>query len=85
MTIINKGEILTTGNPKSLIAKLEHKVWSKAIRKDELDFYQTNSQVISQQLVERELQITVYSEEKPNDFIPTRPLLEHVYFHVINY
>lgn len=83
MTIMNKGEILTTGNPKSLIAELENKVWSKAISKDELDFYQTNFQVISQQLVERELQITVFSGEQPNAFIPTKPLLEHVYFHAL--
>ncbi|WP_319480234.1 ABC transporter ATP-binding protein [uncultured Draconibacterium sp.] len=83
MTIINKGEILTTGNPKSLIAELENRVWSKAISADELDFYQTNFQVISQQLVERELQIAVFSEEQPNDFIPTKPLLEHVYFYAL--
>ena len=83
MTIMNKGEILTTGSPKSLIAELENKVWSKVIRKDELDIYQTNFQVISQQLVERELQITVFSEEQPDDFTLTKPLLEHVYFHAL--
>lgn len=83
MTIINKGEIQTTGKPKALISGLENKVWSKLIRKDELDFHLTNFNVISQQLVERELQISVFSEEQPSDFLATKPLLEHVYFHAL--
>lgn len=83
MTIINEGEIITTGKPKVLISELENKIWSKPIKKNDLAFYQTNLQVITQQLVERELHITVFSEEQPSDFIATKPLLEHVYFHAL--
>ena len=70
MTIINKGEIVKTGKPKELISELDNKVWSKSINKSELELYQSNFHVISQQLVERELQITIFSEEQPMVLLP---------------
>ena len=81
MAIMSKGEVLKKGKPNDLIAELDQKIWSKSIDKIELDNYQSAYQVISQQLIERELYITTFSEEKPKDFIPVNPLLEHVYFH----
>ena len=83
MTIMNNGEILTAGKPNELIARLENRIWSKSIRKSELKFYQINFHIISQQLIERELHITVFSEEQPVDFTATAPLLEHVYFYAL--
>jgi len=80
MTIMNKGQILKTGKPKELISELEHKIWSKAIKHDELENYQSNYQIISQQLIERVLHITIFSETKPEGFNAVTPLLEHVYF-----
>lgn len=81
MAIMSKGDVLKKGKPNDLIAELDQKIWSKSIDKIELDNYQSAYQVISQQLIERELYITTFSEEKPKDFIPVNPLLEHVYFH----
>lgn len=81
MAIMNKGEVLKKGKPNDLIAELDQKIWSKSIDKTELDSYQSAYQIISQQLIERELYITTFSEEKPKDFNPVNPLLEHVYFH----
>lgn len=83
MAIMNKGQILKTGQPKHLIAELEHKIWSKSIEKEELEFYKSNFNIISQQLIERQLQVTVLSEEQPKGFLPTKPLLEHVYFYTL--
>jgi ABC-type multidrug transport system ATPase subunit len=83
MTIMNKGQILKTGTPKDLISKLENKIWSKSIKTGDLESYQNNYNVISQQLIERKLYITVYSEEQPSDFEATIPLLEHVYFYTL--
>ena len=83
MTIMNKGQILKTGKPKELISELENKIWSKSIKTDELESYQNNYNVISQQLIERELQITVFSEEQPSNFMATAPLLEHAYFYTL--
>lgn len=81
MAIMNKGKLLKKGNPNDLIAELDQKIWSKSIEKNELDHYQSAYQIISQQLIERELYITTFSNEKPKDFLPVNPLLEHVYFH----
>lgn len=81
MAIINKGKLLKKGKPNDLIAELNQKIWSKSIDKTELDHYHSTYQIISQQLIERELYITTFSNEKPEDFISVNPLLEHVYFH----
>lgn len=83
MVIMNNGKLLTKGKPKELIAKLDNKIWSKSIQNHELSDYQTNFHIINQQLIERKLQITVFSEKNPGDFVHTTPLLEHVYFHAL--
>tara|TARA_R110002020_G_scaffold265658_2_gene480442 strand:+ start:2385 stop:3257 length:873 start_codon:yes stop_codon:yes gene_type:complete len=84
MTIMNKGRILKTGKPKELIAELEGKIWSKFIDNDELETYQSNLKVISQQLIERQLQITVFSPTQPEGFSSVEPILEHVYFNTLS-
>ncbi|WP_243471759.1 ABC transporter ATP-binding protein [Winogradskyella sp. MH6] len=84
MTIMNRGRILKTGKPKELIKELEGKVWSKFIENDELESYQSNLKVISQQLIERQLQITVFAGTQPEGFSQVDPILEHVYFNVLS-
>ncbi|MCT3778242.1 ABC transporter ATP-binding protein [Elizabethkingia anophelis] len=83
MAIMNKGQVLRKGKPNELIAELENKIWSKPIDKSELENYRNIYHIISQQLIERELYITTYSSEQPQDFISVNPLLEHVYFHTL--
>lgn len=83
MTIMNKGKILKSGKPKELISALDNKIWSKSIKKEELEFYQTNFNIISQQLIERQLHVTIFSMERPKNFEATTPLLEHVYFYAL--
>ncbi len=81
MAIMKQGQILKQGKPSELISGLENRIWSKPISKNELESYQSSHEVISRQLIERELHITVFSEEQPEGFYPVTPLLEHVYFH----
>jgi len=83
MTVMEKGQILKIGKPKELVAELENKIWSKSIKKDELEYYQSNFHLISQQLIERTLHITILSETKPKGFDAVIPLLEHVYFQTL--
>lgn len=83
MAVMNHGQILRKGNPGKLIAELGNRIWSKPIDKNELETYYSNYEIISRQLLERELHITVFSEESPKDFSPVTPLLEHVYFHTL--
>lgn len=83
MAVMNHGQILRKGNPGKLIAELDNRIWSKPIDKNELESYHSSYEIISRQLLERELYITVFSEEPPKDFSPVTPLLEHVYFHTL--
>ncbi|XCF07278.1 ABC transporter ATP-binding protein [Tamlana crocina] len=84
MTIINRGRVLKTGKPKELIKELEGKIWSKFIDNHELEVYKSKFKVISQQLIERQLQITIFSNVQPEGFLPVEPILEHVYFNVLS-
>lgn len=83
MAIMNKGQLLRKGKPNELIAELRNKIWSRSIDKSELENYRNIYHIISQQLIERELYITTYSPEQPQDFLSVNPLLEHVYFHTL--
>lgn len=83
VAIINQGKLLRQGNPNKLIAMLENKIWSKPIEKAQLKNYQSNYRIISQQLIERELYITAFSEEPLPDFTSVNPSLEQVYFHTL--
>jgi len=84
MTVMNRGQILKTGKPKELIKELEGKIWSKSIANEDLEMYQSHLNVISQQLIERQLQITVVAPSQPEGFSPVDPILEHVYFNVLS-
>lgn len=83
MAIIKGGTVLATGTPGEMIARLNGKVWTQQIDNRELTHYQTTHRLISQQLIERKLHITVYNETPPEGFSPVTPTLEHVYFHTL--
>lgn len=83
VAIINQGHLLRQGKPNELITELENKIWSRPIGKEELGSYQSNYTIISQQLIERELYITAFSEEPLTKFSSVKPSLEHVYFNML--
>lgn len=81
MAIINKGELLLSGNPEQFIAKLNGKIWKKQIDKNELAAYQHQYNIISTQLQAGKLNISVFANENPQKgFSPTDANLEDVYF-----
>jgi len=81
MTIINKGELLLSGNPEQFIDKLKGNVWKKQIDKNELVAYQNQYKIISTQLQAGKLNIRVFANENPqNVFAPIEADLEDVYF-----
>jgi ABC-type multidrug transport system ATPase subunit len=80
MAIIQQGTIKAIGKPSEMIAALEGKIWTKAIANSELLTYRSIHNVISQQLIERVLHISVYANKQPNGFQSVLPTLEHVYF-----
>jgi len=85
MAIINQGEVLLTGNPLDAIKKLEGKIWSKSISKEDLELYKGKYNVISERLIAGTPQIHVHSDSKPEDgFLQEFVDLEDVYFAKIN-
>ncbi|MEE3999067.1 ABC transporter ATP-binding protein [Tenacibaculum sp. FZY0031] len=81
MAILSEGQIISQGNPKELVASIQHAIWTKIITKDEVEDYKTSYKVISTKLVAGETQIRVFSETPlSNDFENIIPNLEDYYF-----
>jgi ABC-type multidrug transport system ATPase subunit len=84
MAIMRKGELAAAGRPAEMASRLEGKIWTKRIDKNELEKYQSTCSVISRQWVEKSMLISVYADAPPTGFTATIPSLEHVYFHQLN-
>jgi len=85
MAIINKGEVITHGNPATAIDALKNNIWKKIIRKEELDENMTQYKVISNKLSGGKIEIHVLSNNNPsNGFEYCEPQLEDVYFSKIH-
>ncbi|MDG3583148.1 ABC transporter ATP-binding protein [Galbibacter pacificus] len=84
MAIIEKGAIISQGAPTYFIEQLNGKLWAKAIEKSELSKLETEYRVISKQLIEKVMHITVNEDVCPIGFHAITPSLEHVYFNYLN-
>ncbi len=85
MAIINKGEVISKGNPATAINELKNNIWKKIIRKDELDENVIRYKVISNKLNAGKVEIHIHSSTSPgNGFELCEPQLEDVYFSKIN-
>ncbi|MER2998898.1 ABC transporter ATP-binding protein [Pontibacter populi] len=83
--IINKGEVLLTGDPLEVINKLNGRIWRKFIHKSELAAHQQQHDVISSRLFAGKTIIHVLSDVQPGmDFEPVNSDLEDVYFSKIH-
>ena len=81
MAIMNKGQVLLTGEPNAAIAALANQVWRKQVTKAELPGYEANHTVLSTRLVAGQPVINVFSTERPEyGFEQVPPDLEDVYF-----
>jgi len=81
MAIIDKGQVLLTGQPQELISELDGKIWQKVVKKDEVPSYQSSKAVISTRLFAGRTVIHIYSETPPGDgFEQSDTDLEDVYF-----
>lgn len=79
--IICQGEVLYAGQPDTAVSEMEGRIYSKAIDKTELGFYQDDFSVISTQLKTGKLHIRILAETDPGKgFAPAMPNLEDVYF-----
>lgn len=80
MAIIKAGAIISQGAPGHFIEELNGRLWSKAITKNELPELEARHRIISKQLIEKVMHITVYAGKCPEGFHSAVPTLEHVYF-----
>ncbi|MFZ6707730.1 ABC transporter ATP-binding protein [Undibacterium sp. TC9W] len=81
MAVINKGRVILTGQPLSLVAQIQGKIWKRFIEKRELADCQKKYQLISSRLTSGRTLIHVYADEKPgHEFEAAAGNLEDVYF-----
>jgi ABC-2 type transport system ATP-binding protein len=81
MAIINKGQVLLTGEPLEAIRSLEGRVWSKRVDKAELEALQARYTVLSTRLVGGQPRIHVLADAQPETGFERVPAgLEDVYF-----
>ncbi len=81
MAIINKGQVLLTGEPLEAIRSLEGRVWKKVVDKIELPDVQNRLTVLSTRLVGGRPVVHVLSDAQPEaGFEPIAAGLEDVYF-----
>ena len=77
---LNHGKIVFKGEPKEGINELKGKVYEKHIRKDELEEYKQNFNVISNRLIAGKPVIHILGEKPDSSFKAIEPSLEDVFF-----
>jgi len=81
MAVIANGQIQLEGAPLDLIEKTGGTIWSKTIRREELDSYRAKYEVISTRLFAGSTVIHILSSVDPKDgFVAVNGGLEDVYF-----
>lgn len=82
MAIMNGGRILSHHTPKEGVEKLNGRIWTKNIQRDDLEKHEARFNVISSNFnQDNSLNIRVHSEAQPDEsFVSSAPELEDVYF-----
>ncbi len=81
MAILSKGQVLLQGEPETLVATLEGKVWRKRVDRSQVAECREKMNVISTRLAAGRTVLDVLRDQSPGDgFVPVAPDLEHVYF-----
>ena len=81
MAIINLGRVLYKGSPADALAEMQGKIWSKKLKKSELEDHKQRFNVISDRLIAGVPEIHVFSETQPDgSFQSVQADLEDVYF-----
>lgn len=84
MAVIDRGEVKVTGDPRSLIAEIKGKIWTKMVERDEVKSYESSLPVISTRLFAGRTVLRVYSDKTPGEgFELVESDLEDVYFSVL--
>jgi ABC-type multidrug transport system ATPase subunit len=85
MAIMADGRIVASGQPATLMARLEGKIWSKTVAKSDVPRYRQDFQLISTRLYAGQTVLHIHADSDPGDgFIAVKPGLEDVYFHTLS-
>ena len=84
LAIIDRGQILVSGEPASVISELRGRIWRRSVTREELPSLERERSVISTKLLAGRTIAHVYAEESPGPgFEPVEPDLKDVYFAVM--
>ena len=82
MAILNRGQVVLSGDPRQIIERMRGRVWSRAVPRADLPAFTASHTVISTRLVGGTPIVHVYSETNPGEgFAVEEPGLEDVYFY----
>ena len=82
MAIIDRGEVVLTGDPARVLDDVRGRVWRKSVEKGELEAIARDFDLISSRLVGGRPVVHIYSETAPGQgFLSADASLEDVYFH----
>lgn len=85
MAIMDKGEVLFSGNTDDALHEIKGKVWEKRIDKEHLENLQNSMKVISTKLVGGKPLVHVFSDDNPGSgFTSAEENLEDVFFAKLN-
>ncbi len=85
LAIISQGEVQLTGEPASIVDKLQGRIWRKQIDKHELEAHKEELSVISTRWVSGRIEIHVYSGEAlDSGFEQVDADLKDAYFSTLN-
>ena len=80
MAVLTNGRVQLEGSPRELIAATHGRVWTRTIRREELDEFQASHEIISTRLFAGQTIIHVLAGRQPAGFTPVEAGLEDVYF-----
>jgi ABC-type multidrug transport system ATPase subunit len=84
LAIIDRGEILLTGEPARVIGNLRGRIWQRSVTRDELPALEREATVLSTKLLAGNTIARVYADAAPGPrFEPAEPDLKDVYFAVM--
>lgn len=84
MAVLGQGNIILHGNPVTLTAQLEDKIWRRAITRFELAEIEQSHKVISKKLFAGSTIVHVYADSPPDGFESAPASLQDVYFHALD-
>ncbi|MCT4623765.1 MAG: ABC transporter ATP-binding protein [Schleiferiaceae bacterium] len=86
MAIMNKGQLVYTGSPSTVIDELRGQVWRKTILREDLEQHMNDYKVISNKMVAGKPQLHVLNETNPGEgFEMVEPSLEDVFFNKVHF